>query len=199
MRKIVAWDLDGTIVDTYDLMKNTYIEILGSEFKSDLSLSPWVNFKNAGLNPTANIRRYWNYYRKNVPNQAKVYPEIINCHNDLRKNGVSQVIISSLPDEIVNTLLLITNIQDIFDIVIGGSNLEYRKPNPKSIEYCIKQLNGNKKKCVIIGDGYRDQRLSFNANVHFIAAKWNHRCKLQCQYECKSPKNILSILNNILD
>lgn len=199
MTSIIAWDLDGTIIDTYHLMKETYNSILGPDFCADLSASPWKNIKSAGLNPKSTIARFWEKYRQNVPHLAEVYSNIINVLQVIKQKGISQVIISSLPDKIVESLLFHIEITDIFDIIIGGSKREFMKPRPTSIEFCLKQLHGTKNRFIMIGDSDKDQQLARNAEVHFIAAKWNHRCKLQSHYGCKSSTDILKIIDGILD
>jgi len=199
MTSIIAWDLDGTIIDTYNLMKETYNSIIASDFDADLSASPWKNIKSAGLNPKSTISRFWEKYRQNVPHLAEVYSNIIDVLQRINQKGISQVIISSLPDKIVESLLFHTEITDIFDITIGGSKRELMKPRPSSIEFCLRQLHGTKNRFIMIGDSDTDQQLAMNAEVHFIAAKWNHRCKLQSHYGCKSPTDILKIIDGILD
>lgn len=193
MEKIVGWDLDGTLIDTSELLKSTYRQMFGPSFKIDILASPYRNMKNNGYNPNQHWPRFWNMYRRNT-SYAVLYDGVEEVLAELKDQGVTQVIISSLSDSIVPLLLTSTGIDHFFEMVVGGTITKFKKPNSYSIKSCIDKLNSDAKYFTFIGDSRKDKKLAENASVKFIHAGWNKYCSITSKYDISQPKDILELI-----
>ncbi len=185
--------MDGTLIDTSELLKSTYKQFFGPSFKVDISASPSWNMKNNGYNPSKHWPKFWDTYRSNI-NHAVLYDGVKEVLVELRDEGVNHVIISSLADNIIPLLLNSTDISHFFEIVVGGSNTKFKKPNSYSVRFCIEKLNSDEKYFTFVGDSQKDKKTAKNANVRFIHAGWNEYCSTSSKYDIRQPKDILELI-----
>ncbi len=194
MKKIVGWDLDGTLIDTSNLLKSTYKQLFGSTSKIDILASPYQNMLNNEVKPNRDWwRKFWSTYRSNI-SYAFPYKGIKEVLKNLKDKDINNVVISSLSDNIIPNLLTSTNIHNFFEIKIGGTNTKFKKPDPYSIKYCIDKLNSAESHFTFIGDSQNDKKLAENANVEFIHAGWNRYCNIGSKYPVTQPKDIIDLI-----
>ena len=173
MNKTIAFDLDGTLLDSADDLITT-LNILLEENNLPLMEKKDVNnlvgngalamIKKAMIrNNVSGIDdiklnslkdRFLTIYRKNYANKSKLYPYAKETLKDLKFKNI--ILFLSLINQ--STMLKNFKVLDInkyFSAVSGGDTFAYRKPNPKHLYETIK-LTKNTKKCIFIGDSIND-------------------------------------------
>ena len=175
MNKTIAFDLDGTLLDSADDLIAT-LNILLKENNLPLMKKKDVNnlvgngalamIKKAMIrNNVSGIDdiklnslkdRFLTIYRKNYANKSKLYPYAKETLKDLKFKKYNIILVSNKPEYYVKKILKFFDINKYFSAVSGGDTFAYRKPNPKHLYETIKLIKNTKEKCIFIGDSIND-------------------------------------------
>lgn len=86
----------------------------------------------------------------------------------LKDNGCQIGIISTKYRYRIADFLRTKGIYELFDLIIGGEDVEKPKPNPEGIWKAIQSLQADQQHTVYVGDSCVDAEAARNANVSFI-------------------------------
>ena len=175
INKTIAFDLDGTLLDSADDLITT-LNILLEENNLPLMEKKDVNnlvgngalamIKKAmirnnvsGIDDTKlnSLKdRFLTIYKKNYANKSKLYPYAKKTLKDLKFKKYNIILVSNKPEYYVKKILKFFDINKYFSAVSGGDTFAYRKPNPKHLYETIKLTKNTKEKCIFIGDSIND-------------------------------------------
>ena len=186
---IIAFDLDGTLLDSADDLIDT-LNILLKDL--NIPLVKRNNIKNlVGNGALAMIKKalllnkieknkieleilkdkFLNIYKKNYANKSKLYPYAKEILTKLRLKGYEIIIVSNKPEYYVKKIIHHFHINHFFSAVSGGDTFKYRKPDPRHLYETIK-LTGNKSyDCIFIGDSINDALCAKNSKSKLILLK----------------------------
>ncbi|HTN67825.1 MAG TPA: HAD-IA family hydrolase [Dysgonamonadaceae bacterium] len=200
MNKQIIFDFDGTLVDTFDVIKKIAINEYG-EYDIDFEL-----FKQEGarsLLKKANIpRRKLPGMILNVTSKLKksenikLFPGVVDMLYSLKSNYKIGIVSSNSKDIIIDTLKK-QNIENLFKFVYSESSLFGKHLVLKRM--CNKH-NINPLDAIYVGDEDRDIIAAKKAGIKMIAVTWgfNSREKLSREnpdYLVDSPMQILEVLS----
>ena len=191
MKKLVVFDLDGTLVDSIFDLGNA-VNFALKEYNLPLHpMSDYYTFVGNGMEDL--VRRSMNekgtddeLYKK----VRKVFDEHYNAHsndNTIAYKGVSELL-SALRSKSVKTAVLTNKGHQYvgaildrcfpehkFDIYYGQRDGIERKPHPQSLELLLEELGVSKEDCLYIGDSEVDVKTAKNAEVDLVAVTWGYR------------------------
>ena len=191
MKKLVVFDLDGTLVDSIFDLGNA-VNFALKEYNLPLHpMSDYYTFVGNGMEDL--VRRSMNekgtddeLYKK----VRKVFDEHYNAHsndNTIAYKGVSELL-SALRSKSVKTAVLTNKGHQYvgaiidrcfpehkFDIYYGQRDGIERKPHPQSFELLLNELGVSKEDCLYIGDSEVDVKTAKNAGVDLVAVTWGYR------------------------
>lgn len=200
MIKYIVFDFDGTLANTFDLIKTIAIDEY-SEYDVDLEL-----FKNEGakgmlkkldiprwklprmiLNVTTKLRN---------SKDIKLFPGIVDLLHTLKKD-YKIGILSSNSKEIINDTLKEYNIENLFEFVYSESSLFGKHVVLKRM--CSKQ-NIDPLEVVYVGDEDRDIIAAKKVKIKIIAVTWgfNSKAKLSKEkpdYLVDLPMQIIEVIS----
>ena len=202
MIKYTVFDFDGTLADTFDVIKNIAmnessehdidVELFKSEgAKGMLKMLNIPRWKIPGmiLNVTNKLRN-----SKNI----KLFPGIVDLLINLKKD-YKIGILSSNSKEIINDTLKEYDIENLFEFVYSESSLFGKHSVLKRM--CSKH-NIDPLEVIYVGDEDRDIIAAKKANLKTIAVTWgfNSNEKLSKEspdYLVDSPMQILEALQSL--
>ena len=202
MIKYIVFDFDGTLADTFDVIKtiamNEYseydidVELFKSEgAKGMLKLLKLPRWKIPGmiLNVTSKLRN---------SKDIKLFPGIVDLLNELKDN-YKIGIVSSSSREIINNTLKDYNIENLFEFVYSESSLFGKQTFLKKM--CTKH-NINPLEVIYVGDEDRDIIAAKKANIKTIAVTWGFNTKEKLSkenpdYLADSPMHLLEALQSL--
>lgn len=191
--KTVIWDLDGTLLDTLDDLKdsvNTSLEEYGYPARTKQEIRSFVgngirklvelSVPNGENNPDFDkIFKFFKlHYEKNCNNKTKAYDGIIPLLNKLKEDGISMAIVSNKSDFAVKELADIY-FKEFISSAIGESDNIRRKPYPDSVFKAVKELGADKASCVFIGDSEVDIKTAENSGIDCLSVSWGFRTEEQ--------------------
>lgn len=212
--KLFLFDLDGTLVDTSNLIidsllntikhystANIKIEDLRVQYKK----SPYEIIKKytGSNNMTNKMKTYWKNYDNDINRKVKVFPDIINMLNALKNKeygmGIATSLIRSKAQKLVNTFLKFK-----FDVFITYNDTKKHKPNPEPITFAIgkykKSFQLDMVSTIYIGDTKKDILAGKNASISTGLATWGlynidflKNQKMEPDYMFNNPLDLLNI------
>ena len=183
----IIWDLDGTLLNTLEDLKNAVnysCEKLGYATHSLEEIRTFVgngvkrlmelSIPDGRNNPNYDLSYdYFNeYYIDHSLDNTKPYEGVTDTINKLREMGVKQAIVSNKIDYAVKTL------NDNFfqvDIALGVTDDLPRKPAPDMVHKARDLLHANPETTVYIGDSEVDLKTAENSNLDCISVLWGFR------------------------
>ena len=160
--KLVMFDYDGTIADTFMLTCHIYNEFFRM-FNIDKSLTKrqyqelfevdWRKcLKKLGITKKEDQKKCADVYSKiarDFTDEIRLYPKIRTTLIELRKKYKLAVVSNGFKEHIIDRLAFL-DIEKYFDYV--GGNEDGEKPSPDPLLKCLEHFNIKSEEAVYIGD-----------------------------------------------
>lgn len=205
----VLFDFDGTLLDTNELIIQTFQTVLDRHFPGQYNREQILPFLGPTLHETfstlapdkasqlAAQYREWN--RANHDVYVKEFPGISEMLRKLQQAGVKIAIVSSKRNEMIERGLAFIEAREVFEEVIGLDDVMNPKPNPEPIELALERLGVSPEETLMVGDNYHDIVGGQNAGVQTAAVAWSikglkHLQQFAPTYLIHQPEDILAIV-----
>ena len=191
MKKLVVFDLDGTLVDSIADLGNAANAALEENNLPLHPMSSYYGFVGNGMEDL--IRKSMGDKGSDDALYLKVriiFDEYYNAHcndNTIAYEGVAELL-KALNDKNVKTAVLTNKahcyVEGIlskcfpdhkFDVYYGQREGIKRKPHPQAFELLLEELDVDKADCLYIGDSEVDVNTANNAKVDLVAVTWGYR------------------------
>ena len=182
MTKALLFDFDGTLLDTNELIIQTFMHVLNKRFPGQYEPKDCVKFIGPSLAETFNeiapneaeelIKEYreWNHIHHDE--LVKEYEGVVETLEKLKEMGLRLVIVSTKRRETIARGLDIMGAAYLFEFVIGIDDVTHVKPDPEPILLAIEKLGVAKEDAIMIGDNSHDILGGKNAGVRTAGVAW---------------------------
>ena len=182
MTKALLFDFDGTLLDTNELIIQTFMHVLNKRFPGQYEPKDCVKFIGPSLTETFTdiapneveelIKEYreWNHIHHDE--LVKEYEGVVETLEKLKEMGLRLVIVSTKRRETIARGLDIMGAAHLFEFVIGIDDVTHVKPDPEPILLAIKKLGVAKEEVIMIGDNSHDILGGKNAGVRTAGVAW---------------------------
>ena len=182
MTKALLFDFDGTLLDTNELIIQTFMHVLNKRFPGQYEPSDCVKFIGPSLAETFNeiapneaeelIKEYreWNHIHHDE--LVKEYEGVVETLEKLKDMGLRLVIVSTKRRETIARGLDIMGAAHLFEFVIGIDDVTHVKPDPEPILLAVEKLGVAKEDAIMIGDNSHDILGGKNAGVRTAGVAW---------------------------
>jgi len=208
MTKAVLWDLDGTILDTTELILESYRYAFSKILKREISETEAIaNFGRtladvmSGYSPEKAevlIESYREYNHKNHDRSIRPFPGIIDALANVQRRGFKQAVVTSKTEWLSRKGLKLFDLEDYFDEIIGFESTELHKPDGAPVLEALKRLRVSPDEAIFIGDSAADAGCAQNADVRFVTVTWGpnsefiENCNAWTRIE--DPRDVLHII-----
>ncbi len=204
--KAVLFDLDGTLVDTEQLIRESFNYALKqqgfpgitSEQQARLAGMPLSKIYPL-ISAKGNLEKLINDHRefalKNV-NLAKKYPSTIKVLKKIRKMGTRIGVITGRYRKSTEQILEKMGLQKFVDILVCGDDFEESKPGPKPYLSAIQKLGLKPKECLVVGDGWVDVTAGKKAGCTVARAMYGYGAREECMEQADMQ---ISKLEEVID
>ncbi len=197
MKKLLIFDLDGTLLNTIDDITNSlnyaltdlnlrcvsvdeakYLVGSGVKILIDRALKLVLGIEyesKRDLYYDSLSKLYQDYYTVNQNINTKPYPNITNLLKALKNKNYQIAVLSNKPHFDVIKIIKSYFNEIKFDYVLGASNEIRIKPYPDGVCKIINDLKIKKEDAIYIGDSDVDVKTGHNAGLDMIACLWGFR------------------------
>lgn len=209
--KAVIFDMDGTILNTLEDLKNATNYSLRQFGMPERSLEEVRMFVGNGIRklveravPSSTSEEkiaqvfdvFLEYYEIHSADNTSPYPGILELVEKLKKSGIKTAISTNKADVPAQELGR-EYFNGIFDLIVGQQDGLKVKPAPDSVNKILSILDIQKKDAIYIGDSDVDVQTAKNSGLDFIGVSWGFRGREFL--EKNGAKNIVDNANEILD
>lgn len=181
--KFIAFDLDGTLVNTFPYILSSYryalTSIYGKAIESEDSIKSKIGkpiaefFKDY---PEKDRQRLYELYSTNNDAvQSKGVPFFSGVKEMLKtlKENVKVGLVTSKRRKPLEEWLKKENLQNFFDVVVAKEDTVLNKPNGQPLEKAMELAGVNAKETLYVGDAKYDVLCAHNAKVDACVVGWN--------------------------
>lgn len=210
---LVIFDMDGTILDTIEDLKDSTNYALRENGMPERSLDEIKSFVGNGIRrlmeqavATGSTEEeidkvhatFTEYYKVHCADKTCAYPGIKELITELRSMGVKTAVVSNKADYGVQSLC-VDYFDGLFDYAVGEREGVRRKPYPDSVNDVLNKLNVSREKAVYVGDSEVDFATGQNAKMDVIMVSWGFRTveaikALGADTIVESPAEILDLV-----
>ena len=184
--KAIIFDLDGTLVDSAEDLRNAANALLGEENLPPVSLEDikaMIGDGVAKLVERAILRtsgevaalprlvgRFMQIYEADASRHTLAYPGVRGTLEALSRMGLRLAVVTNKPHAATIAILESLGLSAFFDAVIGGDTLAERKPHPAPIEAALRLLGIGGDAAFMVGDNYHDVQAARAAGIAVVVA-----------------------------
>lgn len=185
----VLFDLDGTLTDTLEDLKNSVNFALSQFGFPERSIDEVRSFVGNGVRrlvflsvpegtdeKTAEdcLAVFKAYYKEHSLVNTKPYDGIIPMLERLRKNGFRTAVVTNKMDSAAQDIVRIF-FDGLIDAAVGQIDGVAQKPEPDGIFLALEKLGVEKEKSLYVGDSEVDCKTAENAGIPCIGVSWGFR------------------------
>lgn len=185
----VVFDLDGTLLDTLEDLKDAVNVALEKYSMPSRTLEEIRTFVGNGIrnlmiravpdgeeNPQFEdaFSYFRSYYRENCNNKTIPYDGVLELMRELQGRGIKMAIVSNKFDAGVKALNE-KFFAEYTEVAMGEVPGCKRKPDPENVNMVLQLLGVDKEHAVYVGDSDVDILTARNAEVRCISVSWGFR------------------------
>ena len=213
MIKAVLFDMDGTILDTLEDIKqsvNFALSFFGYPLKDDKDIKYAVgsgafeliekvvpkHLDQTKINEV--FSKYQSHYDKHANDHTRPYPGIMDLLHKLKEKEYKLGVVSNKFEYLVKELNH-TIFQGLFDSAIGATEKIPIKPHPDMVYKAMDELNVKKDEVIYLGDTKIDMLTAKHAKMKSVGVLWGFRDEKElrtygAQYIIKHPMELISMI-----
>lgn len=180
MKKLILFDLDGTIIDTKKDISDAVLYMLREMGRDPATDEEIANYVGKGLYKLIVLslgteekklvekgsKIYRKYYSEHLLDNTKLFPgakEILEYFKNRK-----QAVITNKPNPFTSEIIKALGVYNYFEDVLTGENGFLKKPDPKSVFFLIEKYKVLKEEVLFIGDSLIDIETGKNSGVKTV-------------------------------
>ncbi len=182
-RVAVLFDLDGTLVDSIDLLVASmeyayegrerkpplaeWLALIGTPL--DAMLARWAD---GPADVDALRARYREHQLAKHDEMLKLYPGMVETVRSLHADGHPLAVVTSKLEVGARRALKFARIEECFAAVVGIDHTTRHKPDPEPVHFALSRLGVPAAQAMFVGDSTHDMQAGRAAGVYTVAALW---------------------------
>lgn len=178
----LLFDFDGTLLDTNELIVQTFLTVLGEHFPGEYGREDVLHFIGPSLEQTfTNIApdkvnelsdQYRRLNRTLHDDLVSEYDGVTETLRMLKSRGLKMAIVSTKREETILHGLRLMGVDDVFDVLVALDHVQNPKPHPEPLELALRLLEADREDALMIGDNSHDIEGGKNAGVRTAGVSW---------------------------
>lgn len=181
--KALLFDFDGTLLNTNDLIIETFLHVLNEKFPGKYQAEDCLKFIGPSLKETFDeetpgeteemIAKYQEFNMKYHDELVKSYDGVVETLQQLHAMGVRMAIVSTKRRSSLARGMQLMGIEPLFETVVGYDDVTNVKPDPEPVLVALERLGVAKEDAIMIGDNHHDILGGQNAGVETAGVAWS--------------------------
>ena len=180
--RVALFDLDGTLLDTIELILSSLRHATGTVLGRPLSDE--VLLRNVGVPLAVQMREfdeeradellavYRTHNAEHHDGLVRAYPSVAEALAGLASRGLPMGVVTSKSRPMAERGLAITGLRERFRTVVTCDDTELHKPDPAPLAFAADALGVDLRYCVYVGDSPYDIRAARAAGARAVGVTW---------------------------
>jgi len=178
----VIFDLDGTLIDTVDLIRVSFRHatevVLGEALPDEVTMANvgqplLTQFRDMAPDHADELlRAYREFNREHHDRLARAYPGTMEVLRDLRDRGIPMAIVTSKGTESATRGIDLFGIAELIPVVVTADDVELHKPDPHPLRVAADRLGVELGYSIYLGDSPHDMQAAIAGDAISVAALW---------------------------
>lgn len=206
MIRTILFDFDGTLANTNRLIALSHLSVLDCYFPGQYDIESVKAFNGPPLDEVYGellpdrrdevVAEYREFNHAHHDELIEGFPGVSEALTQLKKMGIQMAVVSTKRKETVLRGMNVLDLENYFDIVLGGDDYSEAKPNPESLLLAMEKLKVDPKETIMIGDNWHDIQAANNAGVRSVFVEWSEKTLTEIlpYHPYKTIKNMLELV-----
>jgi phosphoglycolate phosphatase len=186
----VLFDLDGTLVDSAEDLREALNEVLAEEGLRPLAAGEVtamigdgvLKLLERGLARTGGeieragllLPRFLALYTPRASRKTRPYPGVVETLGSLRTAGIRIAVVTNKPEAATAEILRVLGLARFVDAVVGGDTLPHRKPHPAPLVEALRRVGVGASAAVMVGDNRHDVEAARAAGLKTVLVSYGY-------------------------
>jgi phosphoglycolate phosphatase len=188
----IAFDLDGTLVDSAPDLIGTLNMLLGQEGIAPLPLDearPFIGygarrliergFAAQGAEVPAGamtdlFQRFLVHYNARLADESRPFPGVVDALTELKAAGAKLCVCTNKLTGLSNNVLAALDLARFFDAVVGADAAPAAKPDPRHLIAAVEAAGGDIARAVMVGDAATDAGAARAAGTPLVLVSFGY-------------------------
>ncbi|MEH7492556.1 pyrophosphatase PpaX [Neobacillus niacini] len=205
----ILFDLDGTLIDTNELIISTYLHTLEKYFPGKYQRQDVLPFLGPTLHEVFGamdserveemVLAYRTYNLANHDALVKEFVGVMETIETLKKKGYKLAIVTTKREDVAFKGLRLMKLDPFFDVMIAYDHVKKVKPDPEPIFLALEKLDSKPEETLMVGDNFHDVLAGKNAGTLTAGVAWtikgrDYLAKYEPDYMLENMTDLLTIL-----
>jgi pyrophosphatase PpaX len=205
----ILFDLDGTLIDTNELIITTYLHTLDKYFpgkyrREDVLpfMGPTLHQAFSTVDPDRVEEMVQEYRTFNIANHdalVREFPGVLETIKTLNEKGYKLGVVTTKRHDVAIKGLRLMGLDPFFKVVIALEHVTNVKPDPEPIFKALEPLGSAPEEALMVGDNYHDILAGKNAGTKTAGVAWSIKgrdyiAKYEPDYILEHMTDLLTIL-----
>ena len=186
--KAVFFDLDGTLVDSLDDLRDAVNHMLSVFDRRALNANEVRRLIGKGARNLVQralatdspemveqgLQLFTAYNAVHIADKSSLYPGTLEMLETLRGRGIRMAVISNKNEELCRLIIRTLKIEEYFPIICGGDTFPAMKPSPLPLFEVLNRLQLYPYNSIMIGDSINDIQAGKLARITTIGCRWGY-------------------------
>ncbi|TVX88020.1 pyrophosphatase PpaX [Paenibacillus agilis] len=206
MIRTVLFDLDGTIIDTNELIIETFIEILKdvvpAPFNREhiipsmgLTLEQQLQIFTKQDDVNDYVNAYRTYNRTRHDEMVKPFPHVNEVVHTLAEAGIRLGVVTTKVRESTGRVLRMFELWDKMGTVVTVQDVTHAKPHPEPVLKAIEALGADPATTIMVGDSPADIQSANAAGAISCGVAWS--LKGEAELRKYEPRHIIHDMRDL--
>lgn len=187
MLRAVLWDLDGVLIDSYEvwfhLLNATSRAFGGIEISRQVMRDGWGQGIAADVErffphkTVAETEAHYHAHFMEHANHLRVDPDARVVTDELRRRGFTQALITNTPAPLAREILAAASLE--LDAVVGGTDVPSAKPAPDMVHEACRRLGVAASQAIVVGDSRYDLEAARGAGVACVGLRMDADARIE--------------------
>ncbi|GIO89365.1 pyrophosphatase PpaX [Paenibacillus lactis] len=208
MIETVLFDLDGTIIDTNELIISSFLHIFESRQTGPLTREQIIPHMGTTLEQqlqafsgaedvSSFVQAYRSYNALHHDEMVRTFPHVNEVVERLYEHGLALGVVTTKIRPSTMMTLEKYDLERFMSAIVTVNDVEHPKPHPEPVLTAVEQLGANPETTLMIGDSPVDIQSAKAAGVKAAAVAWSLKGEQQLQaYE---PDYIIRDMRDLYD
>jgi pyrophosphatase PpaX len=205
----ILFDLDGTLIDTNELIISTYLHTLEKYYPGKFTredvlpfLGPTLHEVFGEMDPDRVEEMVLEYRTYNLANHdalVKEFVGVMETIETLKKKGYKLAIVTTKREDVAFKGLRLMKLDSYFDVMIAYDHVKKVKPDPEPIFLALEKLGSKPEEALMVGDNFHDVLAGKNAGTKTAGVAWSikgreYLAKYEPDFMLENMTDLLTIL-----